>query len=369
MPISHLGARSTRVERPRAERDDPPVPATHAIQADGKKPKALPFEEMVRLMRVETERAQRHGYPISCVLIAADGFDDAEDAPKRKRYMRAVFKCLKSVCFRSEVQGLGAATDEYQVAVFPHYKPDAVNALMAEVQDQARRLKREDGSALTLSIGLSHNQHQHGTSFETLIADAETGLGVSRSSGGNRITQWRDVETELDRLREELDAQIDEIEKSNAWIANESEALGETWGLELIRKIRKTFEDDPANSADVVRVEKAVVQVVHGEMTRWAESELATQLVERTRRADMLDRRVRKLSELLEITEKELKRVAAAKSIDTGISSIYRTVQGINDEDDQAETKKELMKSIFEANLALRKAPASKGMEESKRSA
>lgn len=345
------------------------MPATTAIQADGKKPKALPFEEMVRLMRVETERAQRHGYPISCVLIAADGFDDPEDAPKRKRYMRAVFKCLKAVCFQSEVQGLGAATDEYQVAVFPHYKPDAVNALMGQVQQQARRLKREGGAPLTLSIGLSHNQHQHGTSFETLVSDAETGLGVSRSSGGDRVTQWRDVETELDRLREELDAQIEQIEKSNAWIETESDALGETWGLELIRKIRAAFESDPSDSPDVVRVEKSVVNVVHGEMTRWAESELAKELVERTRRADMLERRVRKLSELLEVTEKELKRVAAAKSIDTGISSIYRSVQGIADDEEQAELKKELMKSIFEANLALRKAPASELTMQTKRSA
>ena len=66
-----------------------------------------------------------------------------------------------------------------------------------------------------------------------------------------------------------------------------------------------------------------------------------------------------KLTDLLDVTETELKRVAAMKDIDTGIASIYRTVQGIGVDEEGAEVKQELMKSIFEANLALLGKPTS----------
>ena len=72
------------------------------------------------------------------------------------------------------------------------------------------------------------------------------------------------------------------------------------------------------------------------------------------RQIDKLERRVSKLTESLGMTEAELKRVAAMKNIDLGIASIYRSVQGLTAGDDQFEAKQEMMKSIFEANLALR---------------
>jgi len=39
-----------------------------------------------------------------------------------------------------------------------------------------------------------------------------------------------------------------------------------------------------------------------------------------------------------------------------GVASLYRTVQGLTSEDDQYEAKAEMLKNIFDANLALREA-------------
>jgi hypothetical protein len=63
---------------------------------------------------------------------------------------------------------------------------------------------------------------------------------------------------------------------------------------------------------------------------------------------------VAKLTESLGLTEAELKRVAAMKNIDLGISSIYRNVQGLSGGEAGAEQKKEMLKNVFEANVALR---------------
>jgi hypothetical protein len=59
------------------------------------------------------------------------------------------------------------------------------------------------------------------------------------------------------------------------------------------------------------------------------------------------------------MTEEELRRIAKMKNIDLGLHSIYRTNQGIADDDGQAELKREMMSAIFEANVKVKKRIAS----------
>jgi len=70
------------------------------------------------------------------------------------------------------------------------------------------------------------------------------------------------------------------------------------------------------------------------------------------------ERRVAKLVASLQQTEAVLARVAASKSIDPGVGSIYHSVQGLSALDGAAEQKKELLLHIFEANMALHQARA-----------
>ena len=68
------------------------------------------------------------------------------------------------------------------------------------------------------------------------------------------------------------------------------------------------------------------------------------------------ERRVAKLVESLERTEKLLARVASSKDLDYGIESIYSSVQGLSRSDDGFERKQDLLGRIFEENLALKNA-------------
>ena len=70
---------------------------------------------------------------------------------------------------------------------------------------------------------------------------------------------------------------------------------------------------------------------------------------------EKLERRISKLTSSLGETEQELSRALQDKSVEPGISSIYREVQGLDQRDAQFEKKSELMESIFAANLALQK--------------
>jgi Mrp family chromosome partitioning ATPase len=73
---------------------------------------------------------------------------------------------------------------------------------------------------------------------------------------------------------------------------------------------------------------------------------------------DILERRIAKLTHLLEQTEADLRRMAAMKNIDLGIASTSRDVRGLRAEDDAHAFKRSLMQKIFQANLELQAAMA-----------
>jgi len=69
---------------------------------------------------------------------------------------------------------------------------------------------------------------------------------------------------------------------------------------------------------------------------------------------EVLERRLQKLTNLLDRQERELQlvqqRVVGGES---GVASEYRNVQGLSAEDDHFKQKKELMSQIFQANVDL----------------
>jgi len=70
---------------------------------------------------------------------------------------------------------------------------------------------------------------------------------------------------------------------------------------------------------------------------------------------DRLERRVAKLTQLLDDRDEEILSLADRKSIDeAGVASIYQSVQGVQGRGKEAKRRKEFMSKIFEANLKLR---------------
>ena len=319
----------------------------------------LSTAQMLHLMRLEVERALRQRYPISCLMFGLDGFVDSELLLHRKTLMPLLFRELKAVTFERDIRGLGIWTEGFVLAVFPHVAPAALQELAQALLERAQRITAEGlpaGVAVSVSIGISHNLHPGEVSFATLVEDAEGGMGLARTGGGNRVGEWRAVETELDRLKVELEHQIKEISAVQERVFAGQKEEEDLWGRNLVTKVLSLFQGDPDQSEAVLRLEKEVVALLKVELAAWSETSSASKLLESQKQIENLERRITKLTESLSATEGALKQIAAAKNIDLGVASIFRNVQGLTLEDAMFEAKREMLKNIFEANMALRAA-------------
>jgi GGDEF domain-containing protein len=271
--------------------------------------------------------------------------------------MPAIFQELKAVTFQNDIRGLGVWTERFQLAIFPHVTPDRVIKLAEDVLQRAAKVRVQgvpEEEPRTLSAGIAHNLHPGPKSFESLIEEAETGMGIAQSGGGNRVVQAREVERELDKLRDEVDGQIQEIQEFQEKLFADLGGTEEVWGNQLVSKVIDLFQREPDKSEGVLRVEKEVIALLKSELAAWRETSTASRMIESQKTIEQLERRVSKLTESLGLTEAELKRVAQMKNIDLGLASIYRTVQGLSADEGNAEQKREMLKNVFEANIALR---------------
>jgi len=331
-------------------------------QAAPTKPR-LSTPQMLQLMRLEVDKARQHGYPISCMMYGLDGFWDGDLMLHRKVLMPRIFHELKAVTFENKVQGLGVWTEAFQLAVFPHCTPEKIAELANGLLERARALELDEipaEEAITLSIGIAHNLHQGTVTFESLVEEAESGMSLAQTAGGDRVSDWQAVETELDRLKVELQDSLRDLDEVQKQLFGEGDGKDEIWGKQLVKKVLEVFHQEPQQTEAVLRLEKAVIALLKTELAAWRETSNISQLLESQKTIENLERRITKLTNSLGATEAELLRVAAMKDIDLGVSSIYRTVQGLKSEDEGFEAKREMLKNIFDANVALRDAMKSK---------
>ena len=322
----------------------------------------LSTPQTLHLMRLEVENAVRHGYPISCMMFGLDGFVTSELMLHRRVLMPLLFQELKAVVFERKIRGLGIWTEGFELAVFPHVTPDALSEVAEELRIRVRSLEHEGvptSEPIAISIGISHNLHPGEVDFETVVQDAEAGLSMATAAGGNQVSRWRDVETELDRLKDELEEQLREIEVIQNTVFADCVAEEERWGKQLVTKVIGLFQHEPDQSAGVVRLQKTTIALLKDELAGFRRSSSASQMIAAQKTIEQLERRVTKLTDSLTRTESELNRIAAMKDVEMGVASLYRTIQGLSTGDDQYAAKKEMLKNIFEANVALREAMSS----------
>ena len=168
------------------------------------------------------------------------------------------------------------------------------------------------------------------------------------------------AEEELDQLRRELARQQQELRLRLDEEALDVASRYEGEDAVIARKIADVVrslaqaQGQAGTSGVEQRLLELVMDVVSGER-RDAE---AARAALRDREVDTLQRRIKKLNENLVVSEQRLQHVAALKSLDGGISSVYRDVQGLDMTEQHAAKKKELMAEIFKANLQLQKRSA-----------
>lgn len=226
---------------------------------------------------------------------------------------------------------------------------------------EARGVKRVRSVSMSRIASLIEKAINRELIARTLEGDTDDALSLSANARAGFLELARqemsgrvDAEAEssafadLDRLRAELEARRAELEEK------ERRLDGRDPGVEddsFERRLRAVFASravnrDPELEREVVRV--ALEEL--GEMRSRARDE---RRAESRRETNQLERRIAKLAGLLEQTEGELRRTRARKEVDPGLASVFTEVQGLDLGDERFAQKQDLMKCIFEANLAL----------------
>jgi len=170
---------------------------------------------------------------------------------------------------------------------------------------------------------------------------------------------------EAERLKKELEAQVDtlrlqlketetRLERERLRIKETVQAqalLEEAKLAEAVRSLFRNWEGEK----DLSLLREEVISLVSSHVVQERNKALAAALEERDEEAQRLRRRVAKLASSLEKAEEALRNYAQNGQIDQGISSVFRTIQGLNVMDPAYKKKKEVLKDIFLANVKLQK--------------
>lgn len=316
-------------------------------------PALFSAEEVRHLMSVEFERARRHSYPITCMMMMVDRLFDLHTVhgfESKSTVLNGMVALLKKETRTSDF--LGCLIDDRLIALFPHTNAESARFLAKRILDGARAMEFGMGRQtirITASIGLSHNLDRGAQSFETLLRVAEEGLTVADAGGGDRY-----VETELYQLYE---TQLNKGKGTPSSLENIA-------GVEHPQRepasapepeVVKVPPSEEEVAAAAARLSEEMIELAIIEARDQSEQELLTKEESYKREIEILQRRLTKLSSTLDLTEEELMRVRQMKVGDDGIRSIYSDVQGLRSDDVNSKAKHELIRKIFEANLELQK--------------
>ena len=142
-------------------------PTRSATMTDRSADKSLfSLAQIQHLMRVEFSRAQRYGYPISCLMIAVDRLGHLRDMygyEAKEEIIDALVDLLKHATRNSDF--LGRMADDRLLAVVPHTGPTGIRCLATRLVEQVHQLEFDsDGRRIpiTVAIGGSHDGSDEG---------------------------------------------------------------------------------------------------------------------------------------------------------------------------------------------------------------
>ena len=246
------------------------------------------------------------------------------------------------------------------VLLCPELALGETGAVARRLAEGARALRIRHGQRqlqVRLSIGVAHNRNRGELDLEVLLGVARESLGVAQIAGGDR---W--VHTELYDLiaRRVRNART----RREASLAFDFEELSA--GTELAPEPEPTQEPEASTEAAEQTAESAESGVelgslpaVLGQLMKdidGGDDPFARALENRpSRRVEVLERRIAKLLQALELAEGEILRLQREFGTEAGIASVYRRVQGLAPDEPLAEVKRRLMQELYRANEALRR--------------
>lgn len=190
------------------------------------------------------------------------------------------------------------------------------------------------------------------TLMERTIGASEHEIGELTERAQGTLMELIASHQELARSRSELERTRVELTRELAQLKDRRPVAGEPG----------SYEHDERAFADALKAElepllgplgPAAVSEVSDRAFRALVAARREATAVRDRRIDLLERRITKLNQSLEATERALAQLAQHKNVDLGIASLYRVVQGLSPLEPDLDAKRQMMARLFEANLAL----------------
>ncbi len=318
-------------------------------------------EEVARLMESEYQRALRYGYPLALLLIEIDRLESLHDlygVESKQRIARAVAALLNSATRASDV--LGTLREQRLLVLLPHTKPAGALVLARRLLTGCRELEfRGDGRVLraTLSIGLAQRGDEG--SLTSLTEQAEQALRAALTAGGDRLIEYERLPREAPPRAVPRAPAVAPAPPAPAPAPARARApaaapalpgVHELPGATLEEKVQRLLRlaGGPGDHGALEREVLAILRRTVGEAR-----------TPRTGRAEVLEEirvleaRVAEQKRMLDASEEELARMVQEKSLDPGVASIYRGVQGLDPDARNFTKKKELLAVLYRANVEL----------------
>jgi hypothetical protein len=328
--------------------------------------------EVRGLMEIAFELAQREKAPAALLRVHVEEMDRlAPDAARRTSVLAALLANIRALPRGGDL--LACREGDDLVLLLPRTAPDAADVIARQSIDGARKLSLPGDAAArraSLSIGLAHAQSDLDLYCDTLLQVAEEGVAVARASGGETFVHTQLYELHQRKIERTRGPRPPVVELRNG--AANGFAAGAAIPLPLGRNPEAAAAGarpvlQPPASAPIAagaRVEPthlslAEIEQRARELSRAMAADALTDAVKREserHRAEieLLQRRVEKLTRALADTEAELGRLASRAPIDAGVSSVFRSVQGLDAREAQYAMKLSLLTEILRANLELR---------------
>lgn len=300
-------------------------------------------DEVKSLMRAECRRATRYRYPVTAMRIAVDRLDQLGDLygfESRDAILAEVTAVIRRNTRESDFLGYKIGGTFH--AIFPHTVREAGPALASRLLRDTAKLLFDEGQArvqVTLSIGLTFRGAEDEVDLDCIASEAGAAIEQAIAGGGNRCAVYVPPKLVLESLPSvstdpnEVSAQLASM------LDNKLESFFKSMG--------QSMPDFGGRDHEVLALAVRKMETDHEEMRR-----------QHAQQVGQLQRRLTKVTTSLEETEGALRQRQAQGNADLGLASIYRSVQGLADVEDDLELKKEMMSKIFEANLELRSQPS-----------
>lgn len=147
--------------------------------------------QIQHLIKVEFHRAQRYGYPLSCLLVGIDRLEHLRDLygyESKEEVVGEVVEMLKRETRTSDF--LGRLADDHLLVVVPHTPVEGAQRMVERLLRASRQLEFDsDGRTMEVTISVGVGSTAGGDDvlfFDALLEAAELGLERAQAAGGNR---------------------------------------------------------------------------------------------------------------------------------------------------------------------------------------